>query len=176
MEDRPTARLTDDLVLRDVVHDDLPHFFEHQRDPVAARVAAFAVKDPSDRDAFLARWDRILRDDTISIQTIVADGHVAGSVSSYADGSHREVTYWLGRSFWGKDIATAALRAFLEYETTRPLHARVAKDNVGSLRVLQKCGFVIVGEDRGFANARGEEIEEYLLELSQREDDDGPES
>ena len=30
-------------------------------------------------------------------------------------------------------------------------------------RVLQKCGFEIAGEDKGFANAHGQEVEEYIL-------------
>lgn len=136
-------------------------------------MAAFTVNDPTDRDAFEARWDRLLNNDTIRIQTILANADVAGSVSSYAEDGHREVTYWLGRSFWGKGIGTAALRAFLEVEATRPLHARVARDNIGSLRVLQKCGFMIVGEDRGLANARGVEVEEYLLELPPVESNNG---
>ena len=42
----------------------------------------------------------------------------------------------------------------------RPLHAYVAKCNVGSIRVLEKCGFVKVGEHPG-----DDEIEELLLEL-----------
>ena len=71
--------------------------------------------------------------------------------------------YWLGREFWGKGIATWALTEFLVFEQCRPIYARVAKDNLASLRVLQKCGFVITGEDKGFANARGQETEEYIL-------------
>lgn len=47
----------------------------------------------------------------------------------------------------------------------RPLYARAAKDNVASIRVLEKCGFRISGYERAFANARGEEIEEAILEL-----------
>ena len=54
---------------------------------------------------------------------------------------------------------------FLEFVTVRPLYARAAKDNIGSRRVLEKCGFVICGEDKGFAHARGAEIEEYVLRL-----------
>jgi len=77
----------------------------------------------------------------------------------------REVTYWIGRSHWGKGIATSALRAFLAVDLSRPLHARVAYDNVASRRVLEKCGFVFVSEDKGFSNARGEEIAEVVLEL-----------
>ena len=47
----------------------------------------------------------------------------------------------------------------------RPIFARAATDNIGSLRVLQKCGFMIIGENKDFANGRGEETEEYILRL-----------
>src|SRR4029453_19193159 len=74
-------------------------------------------------------------------------------------------TYWIGREFWGRGIATQALAVLLSAVKTRPLYARAAKDNIASLRVLEKCGFTITGYERGFANARGEEIEEVVLEL-----------
>ena len=77
-----------------------------------------------------------------------------------------EVSYWLGKEFWGKGIATWALGEFLEFDRSRPMYARVAKDNLASLRVLQKCGFVIQGEDKGFANAREQEVEEFILILN----------
>ena len=54
---------------------------------------------------------------------------------------------------------------FLDDLKSRPLYARATKDNVASLRVLEKCGFTICGDDKAFANARGEEIEEAILEL-----------
>ena len=76
-----------------------------------------------------------------------------------------EVTYWIGREFWGQGIATKALAALLSTVKTRPLYARAARDNIASLRVLEKCGFMIAGYERGFANARGEEVEEVVLEL-----------
>jgi Acetyltransferase (GNAT) domain len=84
----------------------------------------------------------------------------------YEDEGKPEVTYWLGKEYWGKGLATWALTEFLTHHNkTRPIYARVAKDNLGSRRVLEKCGFAIIGESRGFANARGQEIEEFLLEL-----------
>lgn len=154
------------LVLRDVVADDLPLFFQQQLDPDANYMAAFTAKDPTDHAAFMARWQRILSDPTIVIQTIVVDQQVVGSVSTYTEGGGLEITYWLGKEFWGKGIATQALTQFLaKVQRTRPIRARVAKDNRASLRVLQKCGFTIVGEDQGFANARNAETEEYLLNL-----------
>lgn len=158
--------MADDIVLRDVTDDDLPIFFEQQLDPDAIYMAAFTSKDPTDRDAFMAHWARIRADETIINRTILCDGQVAGSVASFEDAGQLEVTYWLGREFWGKGIATKALAALLEYQTTRPIYARAAKDNAASLRVLQKCGFVITGEDKGYANARGAVIEEYLLTLA----------
>lgn len=153
------------LLLRDVTDDDLPIFFEQQLDPQANWMAAFTAKDPTDREVFMAKWARIRQDKDILIRTIVYDGRVAGSVLSYVSDGEPEVSYWLGREFWGKGIATQALAAFLQIQTLRPIYARAAKDNLASLRVLQKCGFKVTGEDRGFANARGQEVAEYTLRL-----------
>ena len=158
--------MPNDIVLRDVTDDDLPIFFEQQLDPDANYMAAFTHKDPTDRDAFMAHWARIRADETIINRTVLCDGQVAGSVASFEDFGQLEVTYWLGREFWGKGIATRALASLLAFQTTRPIYARAAKDNAASLRVLQKCGFVITGEDKGYANARGQVIEEYILTLT----------
>lgn len=160
--------MTNHLLLRCMENDDLPVFFEHQQDPEANYMAAFTAKDPANREAFIAHWQRILADKTVILQTILCDGQVAGSVSSYEEEGRPEVTYWLGKEYWGKGIATWALTEFLaRHNTTRPIYARVAKDNPGSRRVLEKCGFKIIGESKGFANARGQEIEELLLELAE---------
>src|SRR5947209_16913470 len=78
-----------DILLRDVMRSDLPIFFDQQLDPDANHMAAFTAKDPSDRDAFMARWIRILGDKTITIQTILFDGQVAGWVLSYEDEDER---------------------------------------------------------------------------------------
>ncbi|MGH2480012.1 MAG: GNAT family N-acetyltransferase [Ktedonobacteraceae bacterium] len=158
------------IVLRDVTMSDLPIFFDQQLDPEANRMAAFTTRNPEDRDAFMAHWSRILGNETGTIQTILFNGQVAGSVSSYQDEDERlEVSYWIGKSYWGKGVASRALAAFLVYIKVRPLYARAAKDNPGSLRVLEKCGFVRIGEGSGFSNARGEEVEEFLLQLDEEQ-------
>jgi RimJ/RimL family protein N-acetyltransferase len=154
-----------DVTLRPVIPDDLPVFFDNMRDPVAIHMAAFTSKDPNDRAAFDAHWARSLAAEDGLIRTIVVDNQVAGSVLSYVHDGETEVSYWIGREYWGQSIATTALKAFLVIETTRPLYARAVKDNAGSLRVLEKCGFAIIGEDKGFANGRGEEVEEFILRL-----------
>lgn len=157
--------MTIHLTLRAVAPGDLPIFFENQRDPKAIHMAAFTAADPTDRAAFDAHWARILANDSVINRTIDVDGQVAGSVASYVGELGPEVTYWLGREYWGRGIATAALAEFLKLQTARPIFARAAADNAASLRVLQKCGFVITGQDRGYANARKQVIDEYVLEL-----------
>jgi len=160
--DQPIAR---SVMLRDVIQDDLPTFFEQQLDPDANHMAAFTAKNPADREAFTAHWAKILGDDTITIKTILFEGHVAGHVLSHAWFGTLEVSYWIGKDFWGRGIATRALAEFLGDLKVRPLYARAAKDNVASIRVLKKCGFTISGVDKGLANARGKEVEEYILKL-----------
>ena len=158
--------MKNELLLRDVLPDDLPIFFEQQLNQEANTMAAFTAKDPTDQEAFMVHWRKNLGNDTCIIKTILFNGQVAGSVSSYEDEGKPEVTYWLGKEYWGKGIATWALQEFLAQKNhIRPIYARVAKDNLGSRRVLEKCGFNMIGESKGFANARGQEIEELLLEL-----------
>jgi RimJ/RimL family protein N-acetyltransferase len=153
--------------LREVRDEDLAVLFEQWADPVAARMAAFTSPDHMDWDAFERRWARLRADETVINRAIVVDGEVAGTIGSWGDLGEREVTYWIGRSYWGKGIATDALNAFLTVEPSRPLSARVAYDNVASRRVLEKCGFRVVATDRGFAEARSGEIEEFVLRLDE---------
>jgi RimJ/RimL family protein N-acetyltransferase len=157
----------DKVTLRGVEPDDLDPFFEHQQDPEAVHMAAFTAKDPSDKDAFMAHWTRILADKGVIVRTILHGDRVAGHVLSYLDPDDRpEVSYWVDRGLWNRGIATRALGLFLsEANPTRPIYARVARDNLASRRVLEKCGFEVLDQMTGFANARGQEIEELLLVL-----------
>ncbi|MFJ9177672.1 GNAT family N-acetyltransferase [Streptomyces sp. NPDC102360] len=152
-----------DLALRPVLPGDLPALFRQHNDPESMRTAAFVSPKSADRDLFEAHWHRIVEE--YVVRTVLLDGEVAGSASVYGEPGELEVTYWIDRAHWGRGVATAALRALLAEVTERPLHARAAADNKGSIRVLEKCGFVVTGHDRGFAHARGEEIEEVVLRL-----------
>ena len=156
---------TSQIRIREVEKGDLPIFFEQQLDPTANYMAAFTREDPTDRGLFDQHWSKILADESIPIKTILYTGQVAGSVLSYEQSGEREVSYWLGREFWGKGIATKALSLYLDDVPQRPIYARAAKDNTASIRVLEKCGFIGFGVGKGFANARGEEIEEVIMIL-----------
>jgi RimJ/RimL family protein N-acetyltransferase len=153
------------ITLRPIQPGDLEVFFQNQLDPEANWMAAFTSKDPTDRAAFDAHWEKITADETVFNRTILVDGLVIGSVAKYEMMGESEVTYWINRQYWGQGITTRALKAFLKEMTTRPLFGRAAADNYGSIRVLEKCGFQKIGVDQGFANARGEEIEEVIMRL-----------
>lgn len=132
------------VTLRDVIADDLPIFFEHQRDPVANALADFPARA---REAFMAHWEKIMGAAAGIQQTVVYDGRVAGNIVCWEQGGQRLIGYWLGREFWGQGIATRALRLFVARVSERPLLAHVVKHNHPSRRVLEKCGFVLCGED-----------------------------
>lgn len=157
--------LTSGVLLRDMTKDDLPTFFKQQLDPDASHMAAFTIKEPTNRNMFKAYWNRILGDKRIIIKTILFEGHVAGYVLSHEWFGEPEVSYWIGKKQWGNGIATTALTYFLGIFKTRPLYGRAAKDNIGSLRVLQKCGFAICAEGKRFSYVRDEKVEEFILKL-----------
>jgi RimJ/RimL family protein N-acetyltransferase len=148
------------VTLRDVTGADVAVFLEQQADAEAARMAAFPVRD---RTTHFAHWERILSDPLVRKQAIVCGDRVAGNVVSYTRGSDRLVGYWLGREFWGQGVATRALAAFLALEPVRPLYARVAKHNVASRRVLEKCGFEVEGEDRTASGPSEPLVEEWIF-------------
>lgn len=100
------------------------------------------------------------------MRTIFAGDTIVGSISTFVLDGETELTYWLDRAVWGQGIATKALNELLTIAPHRPVYARVAFDNIGSQRVLTKCGFVKIGTDHGFANARQADIEEYIYRLS----------
>jgi RimJ/RimL family protein N-acetyltransferase len=142
-----------EVALRPTRPGDLDVMFDHQADPQAAEMAAFPSRD---RDAFMAHWARIMADDTVVSRTIDVDGAVAGNIVSWIQDDARMVGYWIGRDYWGRGVASAALALFLEQVATRPLWAHVARHNVGSRRVLEKSGFQPYSQD----------ADEYVLLLA----------
>lgn len=153
--------MANQILLRDVIESDLPILYEQQLDPDATAMAAFPSRD---REAFMAHSARIMSDESVIFKAIIFDGQVAGSMMSWVMEGEREVGYWLGKEYWGKGIATQALAQYVESVRTRPLYAHVARHNIGSRRVLEKCGFKVIGEDT-YMNPAGAEVEEFILKL-----------
>ena len=158
------------LNLRPVIEADIAPFFEHLQHPPAQQMAAFIHENPADRGAHEAHWAKLLANQSVlnrSIELIEPDSDpmLVGHICSFTMEGDREITYWIDHHHWGKGIATQALAKFLGVETTRPLYGRAAKDNPASIRVMERCGFRLLREERGYANARACEIDEVVMVL-----------
>ena len=148
--------------LRSVEDPDLDVFFEHQADPQAVEMAAFPARD---RDRFAAHWAKVRADDTLVLRTIVADGMVAGNIGSWPADGQQLLGYWIGREFWGRGVGTQALALLVDEVSIRPLYAHVVEHNVGSIRVLEKCGFQRDRVEEALAPASEDGIEELIYVL-----------
>jgi ribosomal-protein-alanine N-acetyltransferase len=155
-----------DIILRKTEIADLDTLFRFQLDKEAGYMAAFMPKDPTDRSAYINKYTKLLSDPTVNNQTIIVDDIIVGSIAKFVMEGDVEITYWLDRKIWGQGFATKVLNYFLEIETARPIIGRVAFDNFGSQKVLEKSGFIKIGANKGFAHARQMEIEEFIYKLS----------
>jgi len=149
--------------IRSVEDRDLDVFFDHQADPQAVEMAAFPARD---KEQFAAHWAKVRADDTNVVRTVVADGVVAGNIGSWQEDGHQLVGYWVGREWWGRGVATQALALLAEEVSIRPLYAHVAVHNVGSIRVLEKCGFRRDHLQEAQATAPDDGIEELIFVLN----------
>ena len=145
-------------MIRTVEPDDIA-IYDHQDDPVASKMAAFPGSP--DRSAHDAHWAKILANEAVIARTIVDGDLVVGNIVSFLADCERNIGYWIGRQYWGRGHATAAVAEYVAEVGLRPLHARVAEHNLGSIRVLAKCGFVIVGEEQH----AGDPVKEVVLRL-----------
>ena len=149
--------------LRSVEDPDIEVFFDHQADPQAVEMAAFPARD---KDQFAAHWAKIRADDSLVTRTIVADGMVAGNIGSWPENGQQLLGYWVGREWWGRGVATQALALFVDEVSIRPLYAHVAVHNVGSIRVLEKCGFRRDRAQEAKAPAPDDGIGEFIFVLN----------
>src|SRR5689334_13965809 len=108
-------------------------------------MAAFPSRD---RGPFMQHWEKIMNDKGVTIRVIVYKGRIAGHLVCWKQGYEQETGYWLGREFWGRGIASAALADFLKIVNIRPLYAHVIQHNIASRRVLEKCGFILHDQHR----------------------------
>lgn len=150
-----------EVSLRAITPADLPTLFANNHDPDAIEMVG---RPPRDEEAFYAHRAKIEADPTTETRAIIADGELAGDIVSWTSDGQRRLGYWIGKQYWDRGIATAALTTFLTQLPDRPLYADVLKTNVGSIHVLQKCGFHILEESELTPD---HDPEEYLLRLDQ---------
>ncbi len=154
-----------ELTIRNARQSDLEAFYQHQLDPEYNRMAAFGSAVPEDRTAFMDHKNKILRDPTCLLYTIELDLEPIGNIGSFFFDGERDLCYGIAKEHWGKGFVTQAVQAFLLVEQTRPLGARVAIHNLGSIRVLEKCGFVYVKSEHGFSDFLQTTVEEKIFSL-----------
>ncbi|GIG56058.1 N-acetyltransferase [Longispora fulva] len=157
--------MAEEVALRLVVDADLDVLFDLMRDSESVQMAAFTAKDPDDRQAFDVHMAKVRNSPDVTMRAVTRDGDLVGSIASFVMDGDLELTYWIDRSVWGRGIATRALALLLDLVVARPVYARAASDNGGSLRVLHKAGFVAIGTEISYASARDAEIEETVLRL-----------
>jgi RimJ/RimL family protein N-acetyltransferase len=148
--------------LRPVEPGDLPRMFDMQLDPESNRMA---VTNPRTREVFDAHWAKALDDPAVNARVILVGETLVGTVSCFPKDGADHVGYWIDRAHWGKGIASRALHLLLREVTKRPLVATAATSNGASLRVLQKCGFVVERVRLSPASDRYPECEEAILVL-----------
>jgi len=151
------------VALRPVEDADLDALFDQTRDPASVWMAAFSAEHPDDKTAFKAHMTKQRNSPDITLRAITCDGQLVGCIGSFAFQGQTEVTCWIDRAAWGHGIASRALALLLDLVPTRPLYARVASDNIGSLRAAQNAGFEIVGTETSFARVRNSPIQHTIL-------------
>lgn len=142
------------ITLRPIIETDIPILFQQQLDPEAVAMSAYPAKD---RGEFFRHWEGILKNKNVTARAILYKEKVAGHILCWKEGKYEQrIGYWIGKEFWRRGIASAAVQEFLSLVSIRPLFAEVANHNIASQKVLQKNGFTLHDE--------GGKISKYKLE------------
>jgi ribosomal-protein-alanine N-acetyltransferase len=95
---------------------------------------------------------------------------VGGAGIEPRNDTHRGVAivgYWLGKAYWSRGIATAALKALVHRSFAsgfRRLEAHVFEPNSASIRVLEKVGFTCEGRLRAsYVQRDGTPCDEFVF-------------
>lgn len=144
-----------EITLRDWKGSDCAALAKIANDPQIAEQLRDTFPSPYTEEdaAFFINLARRTTDDKGWLHAILVDGQVVGGISlNFGDDVyHRmgELGYWVGKAYWGRGIASEAVRqicarAFRETEIIR-IEAEVLTNNPGSIRVLEKNYFIREG-------------------------------
>lgn len=93
-----------------------------------------------------------LTDQAADLFNIMHEQKTAGLMLVHKDANEWHVGFILLPEFWGRGVASAALKALqqlaMQEEKSITLLAGAASDNIASIKVLEKCGFEITRDDR----------------------------
>ena len=100
-----------------------------------------------------------------ALWVMIQDGAFVGSISI-----GKELGYWLARPAWGQGLMTEAAQTVIAHHfdttDTGTIYSSHFVENIGSKRVLEKCGFVAVGGHIHHSLARQADVPGRSMELS----------
>lgn len=157
-------------VLREWRPGDEPSLVLHANSRVVWRNLRDAFPNPytlSDAKRWIESANPVL---PITNFAIVVDGAAVGAIGLLLkeDVFRRsaEIGYWLGEAFWGRGIATEAVRAITDYAFANfdlcRVYAGVFEWNPGSMRVLEKAGYEFECRMKKSVTKDGETIDELI--------------
>ncbi len=105
--------------------------------------------------------------------TIAIDGQSVGGIGLDLHGDvfrrSAEIGIWLGEPYWGRGIATEAVRALTEYGFTHfdlcRIFGGVFEWNPASMRMLEKAGYFFEGRLRKSVTKDGQTIDQMLYAI-----------
>jgi ribosomal-protein-alanine N-acetyltransferase len=156
--------------LRPYRPDDEPALVRHANNRNVSRNMRDRFPYPYTTDDARAWIARVSGQSPVAQFAIVVDGQPAGGIGVEAgtDVFRRsaEIGYWLGEPYWGRGLATEALRAVTEYAFQTfdicRLEAGVFEWNPASARVLEKAGYAREGTLKSSAVKYGVPRDQFI--------------
>jgi RimJ/RimL family protein N-acetyltransferase len=166
-------------VLRSYDKDDIQTLQNLLNDYEVIRWMSAAIPYPytaADAQAWVAKASGELPIDNFAVEV---DGIHAGGIGIRRHTGERngvaEFGYWLGHTYWGRGIATEAIRLAAKYafqqRNLRRLEAHVFAPNLVSARILEKCGFIQEAVSRQALTERNGAVVDCLLYARLASDD-----
>lgn len=138
---------------------DAAHLYENVKDKEIVTWTV-SIPHPYPRDGavkFIRKAQYNIRNNRSYAFGIVLNetGTVIGVVSLMAfdwENKNAEIGYWLAKKHWGEGLMTEAVRLVLKFGfrnlKLHRVYARLFEANIGSARILEKCGFKLEGRMR----------------------------
>ena len=164
------------LLLRPFKLDDADEMFKRwASDPEVTKYLSWPPhKDVSMTQYVLYCWvEEYKKPDTYRFGIVCKeDGALIGSIDvvTYWEGDP-VIGYCLSRPYWGRGYMTEACKALLELlrkEGFKKVYIEAVKENIGSNRVIEKCGFRYIGtntQDFKRKEVYGLQINQYVIDL-----------
>jgi len=169
MADRGTVIRITGAILRPWEETDTPALVRHADNPRIAAMMRDGFPSPYTRDD-ARRFIAMAAGSANLLLAIEADGEAMGGIGIHPlNDVYRktaEIGYWLAEPYWGRGIATGAVRgvvpaAFERFEIIR-LQAGIFSNNPASMRVLEKCGFFQEAVHHNAITKNGVALDEVL--------------